>query len=271
MVEMFKGVFFAVGTIIILALAIPFLPIDRINWGRLSVLPAATITVTGTAQGDVSNQVAQFSATVTVSDNDKQKATDAVNTKMTDLIKSVKDFGVQDADIKTQQVSVYQQPPVYPLGASTNGAGSGSAPSGTAQTLIYPVPPVRVGTGAWYASNTISITLRDVTKASGLSDILNNSGATNVYGPNFTTGVDNSVADADLLAKAVADAKSKAQTIAKAGGQTIGKMINVQEDGISNIYPMMMSAKGAGDTVSTPVQPGSTTLSKTVTVVFELK
>ena len=258
-----RNIFFALGTIILLTLSVVFLPIDRINWGRISILPAATITVTGTSQSDIANQTAGFSATITSTNADKQKATDDVNTKMTALIKSIKDFGIADADIKTESVNVYQMP-VSPVPVPQNGSG--------AQTLIYPVPPVPGGSagGDWQASNSITITLKDVSKASSLSDLLNQSGATNVYGPNLGVGTNTSATDATLLAKAVADARQKAETIAKAGGQTVGKMINVQESGSNYPVPMLYATKDSA-AVGSPIQPGTSTLSKSVTVVFELK
>src|SRR5258706_12838262 len=198
---MLKNIFFILLTFILLAAAVIFLPIDKVNWGRISILPAATITVTGTSQSDVANETAGFSATVTAVNADKQTAVNEVNTKMAALIKSIKDFGIADADIKTENVSVYQMP-VSPVPVPQNGS---------AQTLIYPVPPVAGGSqgGDWQASNSITITLKDVSKASLLSDLLNQSGATNVYGPNLAVGKNTSATDASLLARAVIDARHK--------------------------------------------------------------
>jgi uncharacterized protein len=258
-----RNIFFALGTIILLAIFIAILPIDKINWGRISILPAATITVTGTSEGNIANSQASFGATVSSTNANKQTAVSDVNTKMTALIKSLKDFGIADADIKTDNVNVYQMP-VSPVPVPQTGANG-------AQTLIYPVPPVGTsGSGDWQASNSITITLKDVSKYSALSDILNNSGATSVYGPNLAPSLNTSASDADLLAKAVADAKSKADVIAKAGGQTVGKMINVQESGSNYPMPMMFSAKDTASSGS-PIQPGTSSLSKSVTVVYELK
>ncbi len=251
---MLKNIFLILLSFVLLGIAIIFLPIDKINWGRISILPAATITVTGTSQSDVANQTAGFSATITSTNADKQKATDDVNTKMTALIKSIKDFGIADADIKTESVNVYQQ----------------------TTTMMYPLPPQPAGNGLpaqagdWTASNSIAITLRDVSKTSGISDILNKSGATNVYGPNLGVASGQTATDSVLLSKAVADARQKADAIAKAGGQTLGHMINVQEGGSNYPIPMMYATKDSAGS-GTPIQPGTSTLSKSVTVVFELK
>lgn len=118
------------------------------------------------------------------------------------------------------------------------------------------------------ASNTIEITLHDVSKASGLTDILNK-GATNVYGPNLTVDPNNQTTGNDLLAKAIQDARTKAEAMAKAGNQTVGKMINVVEGG--NSYPVpYLSAASLKDT-SAPIQPGTSNLYKSVTVTFEIR
>src|SRR5438552_18951226 len=107
--HMLRPIVTALVIFILISIAILFLPWDRINWGRISILPAATITVTGTSQGEQANQIATFGAAVTATNDDKQKATDEVNTKMTALLNAVKTFGIPDADIKTENVSVSQQ------------------------------------------------------------------------------------------------------------------------------------------------------------------
>ena len=247
--QMLKGAFLTIVGVVLIIAAVFYLPLYRVNWGRFSMLPAATITVTGQSQGSVQNQIASYNATVTSINADKQKATDETNTKMTALIKSVKDFGIPETDIKTENISVSQIPDV--------------------QTMIYPPRPSNANAGDWQATNSISITLKDVTKASALSDLLNKSGATNIYGPTFTVDT-STTSDADLLAKAVVDAKTKAQSIATASGVTLGRVINVQENEANRIYPLAQTAKDAGSS-ATPVQPGTSTLYKTVTVVFERK
>lgn len=220
-----------------------------IHWGKVEILPAATVTVTGTSKLDQTPQIADFSAAVSIADDDKATAVNLVNSKMTDIVSSLKAFGIADADIQTQEVSVYANPqPVE---------------------MMYPTRPV--ATKKWQASNSLTIKLRDVSKASGLTDLLNSSGATSVSGPNYT--IENTTAsDPILLADAVADAKKNAQAIAQAGGRSLGKLITVTE-GYSNpvVYPMMAAGKADTSSVPSPVQPGTETLSKTVTAVFELK
>jgi len=213
-------------------------------------MPAATITVTGEAKKDELPQIARFSASVTVTNADKQTAINEVNSSMEKIIKSVKDFGIDTQDIQTQQVSVYQT-------------------KDNIEIMIYPPRPS--AKDVWQASNSISITLRDIAKASDLADLLAASGATNVSGPNYSLD-DTTQAQADLLAKAIANAREKAGKIAAASRRKLGEVITVSEG--SSGYPGPLFAGGgmmAEKSVPTPVEPGTETVYKSVTVTFELK
>jgi hypothetical protein len=74
-----------------------------------------------------------------------------------------------------------------------------------------------------------------------------------------------------LFDEAIKDAKTKAESMAKASGRKLGKVLNVTEGASSSgVYPMYDRAMGAGG-VAAPIEPGSQTVSKTVTVVWELR
>ncbi|MEK7526591.1 MAG: SIMPL domain-containing protein [Patescibacteria group bacterium] len=250
--EYLKFVVFSLGLAIFLLLGILGMNTLGISWGKVEFLPASTITVTGEAKKQESNQIANFYAGVSASNDDKQEAIDEVNTKMTDIVKKIKEFGIEDKDIQTQNVNVNENQ--------------------QAEILIYP-PTDSKQQAKWSANNSITITLRDVAKAQALTDMLTATGATNVSGPNYSL---DSYSDAseDLLADAIVDAKTKAEKIAKASGRRLGKVITVSEGGSPVYYPVALESKGrGGDTTSvpTPVEPGSQTVYKSVTVVFELR
>jgi uncharacterized protein YggE len=208
----------------------------------MSINPTKSITVTGTAQGQENNQVAQFTAGVNAIDLDKNKAVTEVNNKMTALVTAVKQFGIDPQDIQTQNSSIYQEQ------NQKNG-----------QSAL----------GSWQVSNSIQITLRDVTKAQELSDLLSASGANNVYGPNFSVDTTKSD-DTTLLSQAIADARKKATGMAKASGASLGKVVQVSEGTSSSQSPIALKSMGMGGS-GAPVEPGSTTVEKSVTVTFELK
>lgn len=247
----FQSLLTAFFTVFLSMVVIYFFPWDKVKIGSNPFLAKSTITVTGEAQASQKNQIATFNATVTSSNDDKQKATDDVNTKMTSLINEIKNLGIPDNDIKTQNISIYQQPSPYPV------------------TMLYPTRG-QVGSGAWAASNSITITVRDLSKVSSLADLLAKSGATNVYGPNYT--VDNTTdTQADVLGQAIENARKKAEKIAQASGRTLGKATKIDEGAqFGGPIPLMEKGIAQGSTPSTPVQPGTETIYKTVTVTFEL-
>jgi len=235
--------------ILVVVLVVVYLfPWKDISWGKITLAPERTVTVMGSAELSVTNQIAHFSAGINAFNDNKELAVNEINTKMTEVIKAVKELGVEDADIRSTQ-NVYQ--------------------------MQENVDPSLVGRGAvklgqWNANNSIDITLRDVEKAGALTDILNKSGATNVYGPDFS--LDTSTKSADkLIGAAIEDSKVKAEAIATAGGSKLGKMISVNE-GSSSVNPYPMMSKVALDSaVPAPVEIGSTKVVKTVTVVWGLE
>ncbi len=223
-----------------------FLPLGNITWGTVKTMPTNTIVVSGEAQSSEKNQVATFTAGVDAVDDDKAKAVADVNTKVEALIMAVKGFGIDAADIQTQNLSVFQEQEMY----SSEGAQ-------------------RSRPGQWRVNNSITIKLRDIEKASALTDLLTNSGATNVYGPSFTMEDTNDVRS-QLLSQAVENARKKAELMIGGTGRSLGKVISISEGGTSGgVYPMFDRAMGMGG--GAPVEPGSTEVTASVTVVFELK
>jgi uncharacterized protein YggE len=225
-----------------------FFPWSHITWGKLVMEPGRVLTVTGSAESQEKNQIARFSAGVNATHDNRDTAIKEVNTKITSITQAVKDFGIDSADIITQSMSVNQM-----------------------QTTIYDNGVQKQVPGQWNVSNTIEVTLRDVNRASSLADILSKSGATNVWGPNFQLDTSKKAAD-QLTEDAIANARTKAEVMAKASGATLGKVISVTE-GVqtSGLYPVMMRDGFGGGGGGAPVESGTTTISKSVTVVWSLE
>lgn len=243
-----KTVNFLVGILILVVVlaVLYFFPWSMITWGRVVMSPERTVTVTGYAESKEKNQIANFSAGVNAVNDNKDIAVKEVGNKINAITKAVKDFGIDPSDIQTQSMSVYQRQDTY-------------YDNGVQKSRL----------GQWDVNNTISITLRDVNRANGLADLLSKSGATNVYGPNFQLDTSNKAQDA-LTADAIANAQVKAEAMAKASGTTLDKIVSVTEGGSSNvIYPMYAGERGGGGGAS--LEPGSTMVNKTVTVVWSLK
>lgn len=235
------------GTALAVLALLYFFPWRNITWGKIVMSPERVVTVTGTAQSKEKNQIANFSAGVNSVNDSKDVAVKEVNEKIAVITQSVKDFGVEAADIQTQSMSVYQR-----------------------QDSVYENGVQKSKPGQWDVNNSISVTLRNIEKAAALADLLTKSGATNVYGPNFTLDTSKKAEDS-LMADAIADAKVKADAMAKASGTTLDKVISVVEGSSGgSTYPLYAAMDGKGGGGSS-VEPGSTSVSKTVTVVWSLK
>lgn len=237
---LFHTIVFALVLVGVLFLAAYFLPWQRVNWGKLSFLPASTVTVTGQAKKEESSQIARFTAGVTVNNDNKEEAISEVNEKVGEIIQAVKDFGISEEDIQTQNVSISKREDTF---------------------------VIREEIGEWRASNSIEIVLRDVDKASDLADLLMSSGATNVSGPRFSLD-DTQAAEVSLLEQAIDNAREKAESIAQSSDRILGKIISVSEGASQPIrtFGTLELAPGGA-----PIEPGTETVAKTVTVVFELE
>lgn len=229
--------------VIILVWVVPW---NRVNWGKITWQPSQVITVTGEAKSQEKNQIASYTAGVEAVNDNKEAAVLDVNTKIEALIKALKEFGIRDADIKTQNMSIYQDEQSY-----------------------YDKGVQKSRKGQWRVNNSVEIVLREIEKANALTDLVTKSGANNVWGPNFSID-DTNVIEKGLYDMAIKDAKEKAESIAKASGRTLGKIISVNDGATNNIYPMYATddSAGGGGAVT---EPGSTTVYKNLVVIFELK
>lgn len=232
-----------VGLLIILAVCWA-LPLEKINWGSVNLGSNRTISVTGMAQREEANQLASFTAGVDAVNLDKESAVNEVNKIMDEIIASMRGLGIAEEDIQTQSMSVYQE-----------------------QEAFYDNGVQRTRPGQWRVGNSIEVTVRDVGQVSVVNGVLNSSGATNVYGPNFRS--DESQTGDDLLGEAVADAQTKAESLAQSQNLKLGKILQITETGAISNYPVMYDrAQGGG---GGPAEPGTSTLSKSVSVTFEIR
>lgn len=229
-------------------------PWRMVNWGTVTSEQKNVVVVSGYADQSSVNQTATFSVGVSQYNSDKAKAVEMVNAEIASIIQKVKDFGIEEKDIKTQSMSIYQNQDGY-----------------TDESGVYRTRP-----GDWNASNTIDIkiTFEDKERVTALTNLLATTGATNVWGPNFSVDNDASMeTQKALLDAAIKDAWDKANIIAQSSGRSIGKVVSVTEGYNSGgYYPMMDRAMSSGmGGGGGYVEPGTSNVTQNVTVVFELK
>jgi uncharacterized protein len=208
--------------------------------------PVRSVTVVGEASNQEANQVASYNAGVNAVNDNKDAAIKEVNDKVSAMIESVKEFGVADADIKTSNLNIYQN-----------------------QESYYEEGSQKQRLGQWNVSNSVEIKLRDITRASELAELLSQSGANNVWGPNFALD-ETAEAEDGLTEQAIENAREKAARMAEASGARLGKVLQVSEGSSAGIVTPFARMDGMGGG-GIPTEPGSTTVTKMVTVTFELR
>jgi uncharacterized protein YggE len=121
---------------------------------------------------------------------------------------------------------------------------------------------------AFSAVNTVSATIKDVSRAGALIDAAVTAGANQVYGPSLSSGDQTSVYR-DALKAAVANARANAQVLAAAANLSLGRVTAIVEGGGSAPQPYAIANK-AMDAGSTPIEPGTQQTTASVTVTFSV-
>jgi uncharacterized protein YggE len=192
-----------------------------------------SIVVAG--QGTVSARPdrAQLSFGVTSDAKSASAALRANGAEMTKVIAALKAQGIAAADLRTDLVSLS---PRY----SQNG-----------ETVV-----------GYTATNSVSATVRNLTKIGATIDAAVDAGANQVSGPNLVRSSATALYRTALRA-AIVDARGKARTMSAASGLHIRRITDVSE---SSAAPTPLTAKASAD--ATPVETGSTLVEATVTVTF---
>jgi uncharacterized protein YggE len=169
------------------------------------------------------------------------------------VLKSLKNLGIEDADIKTQTVSVW---PEYDYGHRDEGRRE---------------LPIIIG---YRAENRVSVTIRDISMAGEAIDAAVEAGSNQVYGLSYSFSENRKdQLYAVALKEAVADGTSKASAIADAIGAEKITPVSVYESGgfYPPIYRMDMAeaALEKDEGVPTPVSPGELEVYASVSMSFD--
>lgn len=210
------------------------------------------ISVTGTARKDISNQIAEFTLTFTSEDKDKSQAEIQNNNKVNMFLSDVKSFGIPEEDIITESLSVYQKQE-----DKWNEKENRSKWEYT----------------DWVFSQAIRIKIKDISKVNEFTNLASKNETSNIYGPNFTIDTQD-IDETEVYNLAFENAKKKAESLASKSGRTLGKAIYISESNYTQPFPIfnktMGLGGGAGGT-SAELPSGTSEISKTLNIVFELR
>jgi uncharacterized protein YggE len=210
------------------------------------VRPERTLTVNGQAEIMASPDRARINLGAEAQESDASEATAKVNSIMNRALSNISKLGVKSDAIQTTQVNLY---PVY--------ANLQSGDPGPASVVAY------------RATNTVQVTVDDLSLVGKVLDAANDAGANRQNGVNFEMK-DDTMKKAEALSKAAAEARAKAQALADALDVRLVEISSVNEGGVNIVYPRayggaMMMTKDSG---STPIQSGQLTIQANVSLVY---
>jgi uncharacterized protein YggE len=229
---------------------------DAEEAAMLTVQPASaagapdTITVSGKGTVTTAPDEAVLTLTVESEAPDPGAALDATSQATKKVLERLKAEGAEETAVETSNISL------YPIRTYDPQTGEESL------------------TG-YRAQNTVTVTLTEALTVGKVLAASVEAGVTNVSGPVWRLAED-SVAVAEALKKAVADAQGKAEALAGAQGVKVGAVVAIVESGlerpITPIYSDMYAAEGAGESrvAEVPISAANLDVTATVTITYAL-
>lgn len=202
------------GTIVLVAVIIALGVYAKFTWqqAKYSNLGPTTISISGEGEVKAIPDIGQFSFSVVESGADAAVAQSASATKVNEIIAYLKEAGVEEKDIKTED---YNLSPKFKYEAKPCPFGS------------Y-CPQEQMPDG-FEVSQTISVKVRDLNQAGTLLTSVGERGAKNISSLQFTID-DNNALKAEARNLAIDDAKEKASALANKLNVRLVKMVGYYED-----------------------------------------
>jgi len=203
-----------------------------------------TVTVSGTGEISVAPDVADVVIGVMVQKPTVAEAQSAAAAAMASVIAAIKKNGVADKDIITINLSLS---PVYDY------SSGGSTPKLVGQQF----------------ANTVQVTVRDLKSVASVVDDSISAGATTIAGITFRLN-DPKAVQAQARQLAMADARTKADALTSAASVSVTGVATINETTAQTnptYYGAALDAARA-QSVSTPIQTGTTDIVVQVTVSY---
>ena len=224
------------------------------NWGSDNNVQKDTIVVSGKGEVTAKPDIATVSFSVMEESKDVAKASDAVNKKMEAILASLKKNGVDEKDIKTTGYNIY---PRYDYITAQ------AYPYGGKQTLA-----------GYDVTQSISLKIRDLSKAGTIVSDLGTLGITDMSGLNFTN---DKYDDLVLQARdaAIKDAREEATKLAKSLGVKLVKITAYSEGGNYPVYYDRLAYGMGGESTKSAapavLPTGENKITSNVSITYEIR
>lgn len=157
------------------------------------------LSVSASGEAETRPDQAQFEAGIQSWSPSASGASAAANTKIAEVVAALKALGIEEKDIQTRNVGV------------------GRIDYGDRK-------------GQFQASNTVVVTVRDVTKAGAAVTAVTEAGANVMSGPNLRMSDPEAVANT-AYAAAYRNARKRAEAYAEAAGMTVSRVLYIRDAG----------------------------------------
>lgn len=215
-------------------------PVEAVRIAAGSTL----LSVSAQAEARRVPDIASVSAGVVVQAPDASDAMRANAEQMTRVIAAIRKAGIAERDIQTSGINLNPQ-----------------------YRYADDQPPVITG---YQASNTVQVTVRDISRLGSTLDALVAVGANQINGPSLEVDDKQSAYD-EARRSALETARQRARMYAEALGMRVLRIVSISEGGsVGPPVPMMAMARMEKSSDS-PVSPGENILSANLDVVFELE
>lgn len=216
--------------------------------GTAAVNPQAvrTLNVSGSGQANLAPDIAYIYVGVHTENPTAAEGVAENNTQTQKVIQAIKDFGIDEKDIRTINFSIYPQDKFDPQ-------------SGTP-----------TGEKTYVVDNTVYVTVRKLDQLGDLLDTVVKAGANTVNSIQFDVA-DKAEALKQARADAVKDAEAQAKSLAEAAGLSLGE---IQSISFVDNQPIFDGKGGGGAAVAEaaiPIQPGQLTFTVNVNISYALK
>jgi uncharacterized protein YggE len=209
-------------------------------------IPQRTVSVTGTGTARLTPDIVIVTLGVQTQDPQVARAVQDNNARASRVTEAVKAAGVAAADIQTSDFSVSSQQKFDPQGTPT-------------------------GEVTYIVSNTLTLTLRDVSKLGDLLQSALESGANTVQNVSYSVADPSEALDKARL-EAIQDAHDQATQLADAAGAQLGPVFNLTEYSPAPIlsYAAASFGKGGGGG-GVPASPGTLEYQVQIYIVYTLR
>ena len=199
-----------------------------------------TITVVGTGSASAAPDQGSLSLGVSATRPTVREAVSQASTDMNRLLGAIHSQGVQDKDIQTSWITIYQQTTCCPQSVT-----------------------------GYTSSNQLTVTVNHLASATAIIEA-----SVDAVGNDLQlSGINLAIADLSGITKtarsaAMSDANARAQDWARLAGHHVGGLIDLSEIVAPQYQPPIVGGKGGGGGV--PIQVGQTAVTVTVTATYEL-